>query len=496
MSAQFVSRTSKALPLAVVALAGAAIVGLLVLSPAYGFHRDELYFIVAGRHAAFGYADQPSLTPLLSAGAVSLLGLSPTAVRILPALAMGSIVVLAALMARDLGGSRRAQVLAAFVTSISGFLASGHLDVTATYDLLAWTLALWLVVRLLSGADPRLWIAVGVVAGIALENKHLILFLGAGLATGLLLARRWDVVRSPWAWGAVGIAILLWLPNLAWQAANGFPQLEMAAAISGGGADERAKVILELLLIAGPLLFPVMLAGGWWLLRSPAGRTWRALGWACLAILAMVLLAGGKSYYAAGLLPLLIAAGSIVLDGWLARGRPGLRMASFAVVATLSGVAAAILVLPIVPAASLAATPIPDLYKESAEQVGWPELVATVESSVASLPPEDRAHAVLLTANYGEAGALELLGHDLPPVASGHTGYWDWSRPSDDRTVVVLVGWRDATYAASLFESCRVTAVFDNGLGLDNQEQGVPIRVCGPPRRPWAETWPELRHLD
>jgi hypothetical protein len=495
VSGSSASRTLLGLHWQAIAVAGVAIAALLLLAPAYGWHRDELYFVVAGRHPALGYVDQPPLTPLLSAGMVALLGPSPVAVRILPALAFGAIVLLAALAARDFGGSRRAQALAALVVAISALLAGGHLDSTATYDLLAWALVLWLAVRLLAGADPRLWLLVGLVAGIGLENKHIILFLGAGLAGGLLLARRWDVVRSPWAWGALGLAILIWLPNLAWQAANGFPQVEMAAAIAEDGGGDRAMVAVELALFAGPLLFPVALAGAWWLLASPAARPWRALGYAAVLVFALVLLVGGKSYYAAGVLPLLIAAGALTVDGWLARGRTRLRGAAFGAAAAVSGVLAAVLVLPIVPPAELGSTPIPELYGESAEQIGWPELVATVEGAVADLPADERARAAIITSNYGEAGALELLGRDLPPVHSGHNGYWDWGPPPDDRTIVVTVGW-DPAEATRPFEGCGRAVVIDNGVGVDNQEQGRLVLVCRDLRRPWSTAWPDFRHLD
>ncbi len=229
-------RAATGAPLArlpVLGIAGIVVAGLLALSPQYGFHRDELYFIVAGRHPAFGYADQPPLTPLLSALAAGLLGVTPTAIRILPALAIGACVVLAGLIAADLGGGRRAQLLAAAVVASSGYLAAGHLASTATFDLLAWAVVLWLTMRILAGADPRLWLAVGVVVGVALQNKDIILFLGVALIGGFLFARRWDVLRSPWAWAGLAIAILLWAPNLAWQVANGLP------AARDGGPDRR-----------------------------------------------------------------------------------------------------------------------------------------------------------------------------------------------------------------------------------------------------------------
>ena len=156
---------------------------------------------------------------------------------------MALIVILIALMARDLGGSRRAQVLAAITAALSGYLAGGHLDTTTEPDLLAWAVILWLLVKLLAGGDRRLWLAVGMVAGIGLENKDTLLFLGAGLAVGLVLARRWDVVRSRLAWAAIGIALLIWAPNLAWQAANGWPQVTMASAIGWNAADNRASIV-------------------------------------------------------------------------------------------------------------------------------------------------------------------------------------------------------------------------------------------------------------
>ena len=484
------------IPVAWVGAIAVAVVGvLLVVSPLYGFHRDELYFIEAGRHPALGYPDQPPLTPLLSAAAVWLLGLSPTAIRILPALIVGTLVVVAALLARDMGGSRRAQVLAALTLALSGYLAAGHLDSTATYELLACGLALLLVVRLLGGADPRLWLAVGVVGGIGLENKYTILFLAAGLAAGLVLARRWEVFRSPWAWGAVALALLIWVPNLAWQVANGLPQLQMAGGIAGNAGENRATFVPQVLLLAGPLLFPVMLAGAWWLLRSPASRPWRTVGYAFVVTLVLVFGTGGKSYYAVGYFPVLMAAGAIVLDGWLSRGRVRLRAGVFGVAAVGSGALVAVLVLPILPPATLATTPIPVIYKESAEQVGWPELVSAVEAAVAQLPAADRSRSVIVTANYGEAGALDLLGSGLPPVYSGHTGFWYWGPPPADRTVVVLVGHWDPGYRTSLFGPCTDAGVVNNGVGLDNQEQGAGVFICRSLPMAWPALWPELRNF-
>ena len=484
-----------AVPWPVLLVAGVMFAGLMALSGAYGFHGDEMYYVVAGQHPAFGYVDQPPLTPLLSAASVAIFGVSPTAIRLLPALEMAFIVILVALIARDLGGSRRAQVLAAITAALSGYLGAGHLDTTTDPDLLAWAIVLWLVVKLLAGGDRRLWLAVGVVTGIGLENKDTLLFLGAGLAVGLVLARRFDIVRSPWAWAAIGIALLLWTPNLAWQAANGWPQLTMAQAISQYAADNRSQIVPLFWLFTGPLLFPVSAAGLVWVLRSKAAAPWRSIGIAALIALALVVISGGKAYYAIGAAPVFMAAGAILLDRWLARGHIRLRAASFTTAAVLSGALIAYLTLPILPLATYATTSLPATVPDTANEVGWPQFVSTVEGVVAGLPADERAHAVILTNDYSEASPLELLGTGLPPVYSGHNAFWDWGPPPADLTVVVHVGdWRPADWS-QFFVGCQVVAHIDNGLGITNGEQGTAVSVCTGLRAPWTTLWPSLRTI-
>jgi hypothetical protein len=476
----------------VVAIAAITVIGLLALSQAYGFHRDELYFVVAGRHPDLGYVDQPPLTPLLSAVAVALLGLEPFVLRILPALTTGACVMLVAAIAREMGGTTRAQLVAALTLAVSGYLAAGHIGVTATYDLGFWAVILWLAARLLRGADPRLWLAVGAVAGIGLLNKHLVLFLVGGLFIGLVVHRR-DLLRSRWPWLGAVLALLIWSPNLAWQIANGLPQLEMARSIGGDGSENRAMLLPELLLLAGPLLFPVSIVGLWRLERDRNLRPFRALGTAFLAILAVVFASGGKSYYVAGALPVLMAAGAIAVDRWLVPGR--WRLPVFLGVAAGSFALVALLTLPVLPASTLAATPIPEIYEENAEQVGWPELVSSVRAVVDALPAEQRSRAVILTANYGEQGALELLGDGLPPVYSGHNGAWSWGPPPDDRDVVILVGWWGEPWMSARLGSCRTKARIDNPAAMPNQERGAAVSVCTALRR-WSRMWGEFRHLD
>ena len=201
----------------IVPIALAELVLLAATSGGYGFHRDELYFLAAGHHLAFGYPDQPPLTPLLGRVATALFGVSPPALRLFPELATAVTVVLGGLIAREFGGRDVAQAIAAAAVAVSGAMYAGHLLSTETFDLLFWVALLWLLVRLLRTRDERLWLPIGIVTGVALENKNLVLMLVAAVVVAAVIARRLDIFRSRYLLLAAAVAGVLWLPNLIWQ---------------------------------------------------------------------------------------------------------------------------------------------------------------------------------------------------------------------------------------------------------------------------------------
>ncbi|MDE3193237.1 MAG: glycosyltransferase family 39 protein [Chloroflexota bacterium] len=481
------------MPRTVIAIAVLTVVALLLLANAYGFHRDELYFVVAGQHPSWGYDDQPPLTPILCALGVAVFGTSPIAVRVLPALVAGACVALAAAMTREMGGTRRAQEAAAIAVAFSGAFFVGHLASTATYDVLAWVVISWLVIRILRGADARGWLIVGVVVGVGLMNKYTLALFGVTIVVGILIERRWAIFRSPWPWAGAGIALALWAPNLVWQATHGLPQLEMARHIAtASGADDRATLIPLQLIFAGPLLWPIAVLGLGRLAFAPDARPWRPFAWAYLLALTLTYAQSGKPYYTAGLIPVLIVAGAVPVGAWLERGRSWLRLAAFAIPAAVSGGLVAVVALPVIPVTLLAASGVNDINKEQGEQVGWPELAASVDKVAAGLSEAERAHAVVITANYGEAGAIQLLGSGSLKVYSGHNSYWYWGPPTDDTRAVIVVG---RARIAGLGD-CRMESRVDNGYGVQNQEQGAPITVCRQVPSSWSEVWPLYRHLD
>jgi Dolichyl-phosphate-mannose-protein mannosyltransferase len=457
----------------------------------YGYHRDELYFRTAARHPAFGYDDQPPLTPLLGRLSEAVFGESPRGLRVVSALAVALVVVLVALLARELGAGRAGQLVAAASTAASVFVVVvGHLLSTSTFDLLLWTAVVLVVAMILGGRDPRLWVVLGLLTGVALENKHLILLLVLALAVGLALDRRLlEALRSPWLWLGAGLAVALWLPNLVWQATNGWPQLELAQDIREDEAGESRATLLPFQLLAtGPLLVPILVAGLWGLFRDPALRPWRALGFAYPVLLVLLFAAGAKPYYAAPLVVCLLAPGAVVVERWLrTTARAVLVGAAIAVTAAVS----VVLGLPVIPAERLAGTVVAEANEDAIETVGWPAFARTVAEVHRGLG----TGAVIFAGNYGEAGAIDRYGPELglPRAYSGHNAYARFGIPPGATGPVVVLGYRDPGVH---FTGCRAAATVDNGVDVENEEQGGTVFVCDAPRLPWAELWPTLTHLD
>ena len=482
----------------VLPVAAAEFLLLVVTSNRYGYHRDELYFRVAARHPAWGYDDQPALTPLVGRFSEWMFGADPRGLRMLSAVAMALVVVLVALIARELGAGAAGQAVAALATAASAAaMAVGHLLSTTTFDVLVWVTLVYVVARILGGGDERQWLLVGLVAGIGLENKQLVLLLVVALACGCLLARRWDLARNPWLWSGAGLAFALWLPNLLWQARHGWPQLELADKI---GQEDPVGYRVQLLplqfLLIGPLLAPLWIGGLWWLLRRPEARPYRPLGLAYVVLLVIALVTGGKPYYTMGFLLVLLGAGGVVAESWM-RDRRGRKLALGAAIA-VSAAVAAVITLPLVPVEDVHATPIPDLNEDAIETIGWPTFAATVGRVWNELPQSERSTAVVYASNYGEAGAIARYGraHGIPRAYSGHNAFWRFGRPPDGAHPIIVVGYHHREALRGEFRGCVLSARIDNGVAVDNEEQGAPIWTCATTTEAWSRLWPRLHSLN
>jgi hypothetical protein len=474
-------------------LGGAVTMVLVLFAGRYGYHRDELYFLAAGDHLAWSYADQGPLTPLLAHVMDAIAPGSLTVLRIPSALMAGATVVVTALAARELGADRRAQTIAAAcMAAASVLLVVGHGLSTSTFDLLAWSLLTWLVARMLRTGDERLWAAIGVVSGLALLNKPLIAFLLAGLGVGFALAGPRELLRSRWLWAGIAVGVALWSPWLAWQDAHGWPQLEVSSSIAAGdstSSQPRWALLPFQFLLVSPVLAPVWIAGLVALVRRPGLRRFRLFAVAWIFLVLVFVATNGKPYYLAGTFPVLLAAGAVPTCEWLDRGSSRARRALLRGALLVGGLVSAIIALPVLPARDAGA--VVAVNGDAGETIGWRELTRTV----AHVYRSSGGRAVIFASNYGEAGAIGRYGPalGLPAAYSGHNGFGYWGPPPNGSVPVITVGVDRSELAR--FRDCHVAARLHNAAGVDNEEQGEPVDLCAGPREPWSRVWPDLRRL-
>ncbi len=480
----------------VLAIAGLQALVLIATSTRYGYHRDELYFIVAGSHPAFGYPDQPPIVPLVSWLMHDLAPGSLLLLRLPSAIVAAATTVLAALVAREVGGLSREQAIAAACTAVSGFaLAVGHIVTTTTFDLLSTTLFLWLVVRALARRSGPSLLAAGVVVGLGFEAKPQVAVVAVMAAVGLaVVGPRWPLT-SPWTAGGALAAVLLAAPFLVWQQRHGWPQVEVAGNIAGSAEGGRAGFVPFQLVMVSPVLVPVWIAGLLAPFRRPSLRSWRFLALTYAGLAVAYLVADGKAYYLASLYPVLLGIGALPTADWTRRKQlnAGLLAAAIALTAVISS----FLALPLLPERSLQGSVVMAVNPDQGETVGWPRFIDTVDSAWRAVPTAERARTAIFTSNYGEAGAVDVLGRakGLPRAYSGHNGFSEWGEPPARDTHALVIGYDGPSDASPDFRDCRTLARVDDGVGLDNDEQELPLMLCRPAGQ-WTTLWPRLTHYD
>lgn len=500
------------LPRAVWWIAGLSAALHLATAAVYPIFRDEFYYLACAERLSWGYVDHPPLSIALLWALRSLFGASLWALRIAPALLGGALIVLAARLARRLDGGATAQTLAALATAI----APQYLGIFGYYsmnalDLVCWSLLFLLVLRLEQTGERRLWLPLGALLGLGLLNKLSVLFFILGLAVALPWSRlRRDLRhREPWLGAVLGAA--LFMPHVLWQVANGWPTREFVRNAQEGKIAALAP--WEFLAAQLPQIHPfnaVLWIGGLaWVLVSRRGRRFRTLGIVFLAAFAFMAMQRSKPYYLGPAFPPLLAAGAVALEPWLA-GRRAVRVAVFALW-TLGGLAVAPLAMPILPVERLLVYqralgvepgsderhdmgPLPQFF---ADRFGWREMTAEVARVYGSLPEAERARTLIVTANYGEAGALNHYGPalGLPRAVSQHNNYYLWG-PGDlaGVTTVITVGMEPegpAQAFASVEAAGRVVAPYAMPY-----ETAHPILVCRGWKLEPQEAWRLGRHFD
>jgi len=477
----------------------AAAVALLHLftNNQHGFHRDELQFLSDARHLDWGFVAYPPFTPFIERIGLTLFGLSMVGLRLFSVLAQSAAIVLAGLMAKELGGARLAQVTAALAVAFSPLpLFQGTEFQYSSFDLLWWVLITYFVIRLLKSEDPRWCLAIGAVAGVGLITKYSIAFYIAGILAGLVLTHARRFLKTGWFWAGVGLALLIFLPNFIWLVRHDFISLHFleyihARDIRWGRANGFLKG--QFLICANLAAAPVWFAG---LIGFLGNRRYRMMAFMYLVPLTLFFVGKGRHYYMAGAYPMLLAMGAVLAERRLHSlprwGRRTIEVLYFSAFAFVSAYVCAI-VLPLQstgPLRDYALSHNGDLR----EEFGWNDLVRTVAQIRDSLPPDQQAHLGITTGNYGEYGAIEILGpaYGLPKPIGTTNSEWLRGYPTTPPTTLIVIGLGEQD-ANAIFTACRWAGHNGNSEGVQNEESEYhpDIFVCGPPRLPWPQLWKE-----
>jgi hypothetical protein len=465
----------------------------------YGFHRDELQFLSDARHLDWGFVAYPPLTPFLERIGLDLFGLSLVGLRLFSVIAQALALVVTALMARELGAGRLAQGIATLASALSPLpLFEGTEFQYSSFDFLWWVLIAYCTIRLLKSDDPRWWMAIGAVVGIGLLTKYAIVFYIAGILGGIALSRARKFLLSGWFWGGIVLALLIFLPNFLWLLRHHFISYDFLLSIHKRDVGEgRAEGFFkdQFWICVNLFAAPLWLAGLIGFLRSPR---YRMLAWMYLIPLAIFALSKGRGYYMAAAYPVLLAMGATVWEHWLGSTPKWVRRTGIGVFLAGLAVCGAFVCAVILPLAS--AGPLRDLALmnngDLREEFGWNELVKTVSDIRAALPPDQQGSVGVLVGNYGEQGAVEMLGpaYHLPAPISMTNSAWLRGYPEPPPTTLIVVGF-SRTAADRAFTGCRLAGHNGNSEGIHNEEsQSHPdIFVCGPPKLPWPEFWKEYQ---
>ncbi|HUJ93439.1 MAG TPA: glycosyltransferase family 39 protein [Candidatus Bathyarchaeia archaeon] len=498
--------------LIVVAIAVAKFLLHFYFNNRYDYFRDEFDYVACGKHLAWGYVDQPPLIPVLIRICTAVFGDSLRSIRLIPAVASSALLVLTAMITRELGGRRFALVLSAVTVLIAPmYLSDGSLLTTNCLEPLLWMGCAYFAILAVKRDQPRNWLWFGVIAGIGLQEKYSIAVMGFGVVVGLLLTEQRRVFANKWIWLGGLSALLIFLPNLIWNVQNHFPFVELMHNIKADGRDvvlSPLQYFVQDALLLHPFTAPVWIAGVIALLVARRFQPYRFLGWCFVTAFTVFVALHGKNYYLAPIYPMLLAAGAVVIEDGIERVQKSWLKGVTLRVLFISGACLAPVVVPVLPIEgfvwflgklpfkvpasehSHVRAAIPQHY---ADQFGWHEIVEETAVAYNKLAPAERRGCAIFAQDYGQAGAIDFFGprYGLPPALSGHQTYFLWGpRGYSGNCMIVLDDTPEVL--AQLFDSVEYVGTSqDNAYALERE---IPVYICrGAKFGDLEKLWPRLK---
>jgi hypothetical protein len=485
------------------AVAAAILMLHLLTNMRYGFHRDELQFLSDALHLDWGYVAYPPLTPFIERFSMVLFGFSLEGLRLFSVLAQAGIVIAAGLITRTLGGNRIAIATAALAVALAPIaLFEGTQFQYTTFEQFAWVLATYGVVRLLSSEDERWWFWIAAFTGLGIMAKYTVVFFLAALLVGFLLTPARRLLRSRSFILGCALTLLIVLPNLLWQIHHGFISLHFLRFIHArdlriGRGGARDFWFFQALVCENAFALPLTIAG---VIAAWCSVRYRALSIAFLLSILLFAASKGRGYYTAAVYPVMIAFGAAAIMRWTSVVRPLFRYAIVSVLwvgMLVCGTYAACMLVPIASSGPLKVFALAH-SEDLREEQGWDTFVQTIAHVRETLTPQQRANFGVMVANYGEQGAVEILGrrYGLPAPISTTNSAWLRGYPTPQPTTLIVTGL-GSDEANEQFTDCRLAAHVPYPPNLNNEENKYKpdIFLCGPPRLPWPEFWDKYQRF-
>ena len=485
---------------------------LIVFAGNYGIFRDEYYYIEISKRLAWGYVDVQPLSEVILSVSRALFGDSIFGIRVFSYLAGSVIVFISGLIARELNGSKFAQIFTAFLVIFSGVVlgTSSYFSMNS-FDILLSALMFYFLIRLINTNNAKLWLVIGLLFGLGLQNKLTFLFLGFGLAVGLMLTQNREYLKSKEIWIGAAIALIIFLPNIIWQIANNFPTLEFMRNASAYKNKPMSLIefTLNSLLELNPGYSLFVLTGIYFLFFNKQGKAYSIIGWIYVSVFLVFIFNNGKPYYMGVLYPVILAAGVIgadyLIENYL---RPFVRTVLV------------ILVIPSVFIVTPFAVPVLNVesfikYSETlgikpesgerselgklpqfyADRFGWEEMVQKVASAYNMLSKEERKEALIFGQNYGEAGAANFYRkkYNLPQAISSHNNFWIWGYPKDYKGDILIIIGSNYEDNSEFFEDVQLVENHSNKYGMSYENVG--IFICRKPKMPIKEFWEKIKNF-
>jgi len=501
-------------PAIVLYIASAKLLLHLLTATRYGVFRDEMYYFACSEHMAWGYVDHPPGTVLVAWIARHLFGHSLLGLRLFPALAGAALVWLTGKLAREMGGGRFAQGLAALaILPVPFYLILNHWLTNNAFEPLIWMGCIWCVLRAINTGEDKYWLWFGVLVGVGFETKYSVAFLLAGILAGAVLTPQRRILKNRYLWlGALACALIA-LPNLLWQIHNHYPFLELMHNVRASGRDvARGPIafILDQAANMNPILFPLWLGGLIWLLVAPGAKRYSLLGWTFVVTVGLFIVLKGKNYYVAPIYPMMFAAGAVGFER-VTDCRPKLlwTRVGYAVVVVIAGALLAPLVMPLLspegylvyqkklgikPASAEHQNngPLPQYF---ADEFGWEPMVQQVAQVYHSLPPAEQAKTAIFSNGWGEAAAVDFFGpkYGLPKAISPHNQFWIWG-PRNYTGEIVIVLHSDGRGDREHFQSVQDMGAIQEPYA--RRDEWFHIFLCRGLKLDLSDAWSKLKHYD